>query len=838
MRAVSALLLASIFLSSTSIGSTLGEETVTHGSVSGEAGERVASENVERFENGAALQAQESEPRARQEGHGSETSTHTQETGSGSGTTSYAAAIAAAATGVEDGACSAADGSSCGAAGNEQQQQLKGKAAVSVETGEQDGIRIEYVGTAEGTLPEIDRPSSSSPPRGGIDDNPTATAAAETEFELLRCDGESYDRDGAEGGLTAKGVWNHLRSKLETSWGQSAQRIAPDTHRTPVEGESDAAVVAAAAAAAAAAGLGQALAVVGAPVSYLFGMLGGVPGWFSDAVFEVDLKAGSADDHLPERLVLVQSRPRILELACSLVTSPIFPPLVDERRGSAAAANAAIPALLPRLVREFCSANAPFPGKVVSRPCRAAALLAAEQASAAQQPQEKQLQQHSEGWVSTIVQASLSAVGLGARAGNGGGGSGGATLGISGGGAGVCECAAGGAGPCTIRAPPGRDPCLYVELGDVTKSARRGVGAATGSTNGSFGAEDVVASSTVELRTYSLETAAATMTTAEQQARGSGWWEGSSGLAGASSVESGGGAVSTAKDNLVGLWSSAERFWRPPSSVSVPVYPAMLVTGVALLFLAQPLSESRVFHYLLSAVFGGAFGAAAMVLRAVKSPQQAFLRLLLFFGITAWLVMSAGVDLIPSPAELLYNVPDVMLAFWIEGFAGVPWAGKAFFAASGLAGVMTTRWHGLLLDDGDNGWLNGQASIRRTLTATGMWLVYHGVSDTDVGMALVLLAMASPDLSHVARRYSMWNNSSKWYRAGNKLSQQEYEAQGNEYTRQALAELREITDEDPSIIRKLKSHSRRKMTAFLQSGEHIVGSAEENGRGGGGCNVQ
>ncbi|CAM9386320.1 unnamed protein product, partial [Hapterophycus canaliculatus] len=557
------------------------------------------------------------------------------------------------------------------------------------------------------------------------------------EFELLRCDGESYDRDGAEGGLTARGVWYHLRSKLEESWGKNVQRIAPGAFGPPSEGESDAA------AAAAAAGLGQALAVVAAPVSYLFGMLGGVPGWFSDAVFEVDLKAGSTDNYLQQRLVLVQNRPRILELACSLVTTSIFPPLVEERReGAAAAVAAAIPAFLPRLVREFCSADAPFPGKVVSRPCRAAAVLAAVEASAGLQQQQ---QQPAGGWVSTILRASLSAVGFGASGRNGAGGADGATIGISGEGAGVCECAAGGAGPCTIRAPPGRDPCLYVELGDITKSARRGRGAGIGGgggggdgsssssstkngRNGSFGAENLVASSAVELRTYSLETTTAMLTTAEQQARAA---------KGGGAVPSASAVAALVEDALAGLWYATTRFLRPPPSVSVPVYAALLVAGVALLLLAQPLSESRVFHYLLSAVFGAVFGAAALVLRAVKSPRQAFLRLLLLCGIAGWLVMSAGVDLVPSPTELLCNVPGAMMVFWTGGFAGFPWAGKFFFAASGLAGVMTTRWHGLLLDDGDNGWyatFNGQASIRRTLTATGIWLVYHGVSDTDVGM--------------------------------------------------------------------------------------------------------
>ena len=37
------------------------------------------------------------------------------------------------------------------------------------------------------------------------------------------------------------------------------------------------------------AGLGQALVMATAPMSYVFGVLGGVPGWFSDVVFEVKI---------------------------------------------------------------------------------------------------------------------------------------------------------------------------------------------------------------------------------------------------------------------------------------------------------------------------------------------------------------------------------------------------------------------------------------------------------------------------------------------------------------------------------------------------------------------
>ena len=92
-----------------------------------------------------------------------------------------------------------------------------------MKTGEQDGVRIDFLGTSDGTSPELAPPPS--PPNGR--DNPSAAgaaavtaAAAEMPFGLLRCDGESY-RDGEEGGLTVKGVCDHMLRKLM----ESAQRV-------------------------------------------------------------------------------------------------------------------------------------------------------------------------------------------------------------------------------------------------------------------------------------------------------------------------------------------------------------------------------------------------------------------------------------------------------------------------------------------------------------------------------------------------------------------------------------------------------------------------------------
>ncbi|CAM9783279.1 unnamed protein product, partial [Ectocarpus fasciculatus] len=522
------------------------------------------------------------------------------------------------------------------------------------------------------------------------------------EFELLRCDGGIH-RDAAaaaDGGLTVKGVWSHLRSKLERSW-ENAQRIVPSADNASREGAEFAAKTGstqdAASSAGGGAGIGwQVLAVATAPVSHLFGMLGGMPGWFSDAVFEVNQTGGSAYNDLSQRLVLVENRPRLLDLACSLVAPTLHPQPPAAAAAAAAAATAteaaaAVPAFVPRLVRKLCSSDAPFPGKVVSRPCR----VAIEAKATAPQPS---------GWVSTMVQAWLSSAG-------GGGGGGDAISAIIGSGGGVCECA--GRGPCTIRASPGREPCLHVEVGDVAR--RRG-----GSSGGAgFSAESVESTSAIRLRTYSLAT-----TTPGARASS------------AEGKDAAAAAAAAVSDALVALHTAAVRLGLP-SSVAVPVYAAMLLAGVALLLVAEPLSESRAFHYLLSALLGGVVGAAAAVLRALKNPRRSLLRLLLLCGVVTWLVVAAGVDHIPSPAELLSSLPGVMLAFWSMGLSSFPWAGKACFAASGLAGVLTTWRQGLFLEEADEArgsWFNGQACIRRVLTFSGIVLVYNGVSDADVGM--------------------------------------------------------------------------------------------------------
>lgn len=117
------------------------------------------------------------------------------------------------------------------ATSDKRQQQPTGQGAVSVQMGEQDGVSIEFVGQAEGTVPSPAGGSSRKvPAAAGERPSPTTLSTLASpvqpghhggvEFELLRCDGGSFVA-GEDGGLTVKGVCDHMIGKLT----QSAQQV-------------------------------------------------------------------------------------------------------------------------------------------------------------------------------------------------------------------------------------------------------------------------------------------------------------------------------------------------------------------------------------------------------------------------------------------------------------------------------------------------------------------------------------------------------------------------------------------------------------------------------------
>lgn len=159
----------------------------------------------------------------------------------------------------------------------------------------------------------------------------------------------------------------------------------------------------------------------------------------------------------------------------------------------------------------------------------------------------------------------------------------------------VCKCAEGGHGPCIIRVAPGREPCLYLEVDDATKRGE------------AFGPGSIDASSLVKLRTFPLA-----MPSVKSQTRTNHGQENNGGR------ELLGRILAALQPMVAG--------WALPTSISVPTLPARLLGGFALLFVAEPLSESRVFHYILSAMLGALIGAFALIVRELGNPRRALLR--------------------------------------------------------------------------------------------------------------------------------------------------------------------------------------------------------------------
>lgn len=292
--------------------------------------------------------------------------------------------------------------------------------------------------------------------------------------------------------------------------------------------------------------------------------------------------------NLQQQILLVQDPPRSLQIACALLAPSLrharpTPLTLARTRGSSPLSLSTWSSWFGRVGRSMCHLNSPFPGKSVVHPCR---------------PVERK----TPSWMGNLLQKILASVGIDIDS------FGANDEAASGGWSRACHCASDESGPCVVRAAPGREPCVYVEIAGSERwgQTRR------------HGADAINATSAVELATYSLPLAKDSMQTVSSSIT----------KAATQTLEENRGFQRPAA-GLLETWealrtSAAERGL--PSSVTVPTYMARLAVGAILLFLARPLSESRVFHYLLSALLGGVVAATAMLLRALGNPRQKLLR--------------------------------------------------------------------------------------------------------------------------------------------------------------------------------------------------------------------
>lgn len=275
------------------------------------------------------------------------------------------------------------------------------------------------------------------------------------------------------------------------------------------------------------------------------------------------MKDDGIGNDLSQRVLLVQDPPRTLRLTCSALSTLLFPPAEPSAASSPASATSKV----ARVFRSVCRTTSLFPGKEISRPCHVKAV-------------------QSKGWMSTVMRTMLSLFRPGS-VGNGDRGSGGTSE--------VCKCAEGGRGPCTIRVAPGREPCLYLEVDNATKKGE------------AFGPGSIETTSGVKLRTFPLAMPSVTSRTKINHGQ-----------------ENGGGKELIGR--ILAALQPMAAGWTLPTSIVVPTFPVRLLGGFALLVVAEPLSESRVFHYILSGMLGALIGALALIVRELGNPRRALLR--------------------------------------------------------------------------------------------------------------------------------------------------------------------------------------------------------------------
>ncbi|CAM9189395.1 unnamed protein product [Choristocarpus tenellus] len=467
--------------------------------------------------------------------------------------------------------------------------------------------------------------------------------------------------------------------------------------------------------------------------SVLYGVLGSVPGWFSEVVFEVNTTPTktSGASGLPGRLILAQEPHWLARQACQILL-----PGKNFHDDNLGRGDIPTPGFLARFLCSHIVSQ--VPGWDVSRPC-----LGKE----GQCSKDKDML----GWLVTFLVDDWE-------------------MGLGGGGASCC-CALGGSGPCVVRAAPGRQPCLYLEEQLGWQAEVPGEGTGVGGVNFTSRVEFITAGGRL-LSEVQVE---------GEGDRGQGW-----GSAAWLKVVSNG--ISWV------LWG-------------LPLNPLRIMVGIALLWHAQGLSCWRLFHYGLSGVLGVGVAMAVLSFRMVgearKTVDTTPLGFALGVSIIAFLLVGPP-SLLVMALSWASRGPQVVIStsllFWEHGLGNsYPWAGKAFFMASALMGILITRMLGLFLEDPrpDGGflssWLNGRASLCRAIKLLGVHLLITGVSSLEVGITLSVAALCTPTLSHWANRIYMWRNKSR-YRAAYHLSEEEYQRQGELYTAKALEELRQAQE--------------------------------------------
>ena len=306
----------------------------------------------------------------------------------------------------------------------------------------------------------------------------------------------------------------------------------------------------------------------------------------------------------------------------------------------------------------------------------------------------------------------------------------------------------------------------------------------------------------------------------------------------------------------------------------LPLYVFNFLVGLLFLWLAEPLSESTIFHVFLSAVLGlfsGLLLAGVVLnqmLRTVKKLQP-------FSGLATLVTSVVGVVVYQrfwGGAEMLVLLAGALGSMW-----GDPW-GQAYMVGSGLLGVGLAWGLGWWEETEEEcrekrggwikAWFNGQRNIRVGLTVLGLSFLWRSVPTPTLRVVVVVVVMLREWWGYALHRLHIYRHRSpdtrrflaregregrraggRGYRArvgdddddddGDDIEKEEEE---DTYTTQALRGLRTYVQKNPESAYKVR-HGRGEIERFKGGGPDYVGGDEEEeeegegGRKGRGCSV-
>lgn len=316
----------------------------------------------------------------------------------------------------------------------------------------------------------------------------------------------------------------------------------------------------------------------------------------------------------------------------------------------------------------------------------------------------------------------------------------------------------------------------------------------------------------------------------------------------------------------------------------LPRYLANLLLGFLLLYLAEPLSESRLFHLVVGAALGLGSGLvlAALLLNHLL---RTFKRLQPFSGLATLLSSAATVLLFQrfgreSPfllaRQLLQTLwadtkvrrtEDLRSTFIKHDIdqphtkqtshqppprpstppPKIPQQGQYLVLGSAALGVALTLGFGWFTESEEEarakpGWLrvhfNGQANLRKGLRLWGLYALLHSCPNPDYGGLVVLLFLAWDNLAYAGRRLHMFLHRSP--DTTKYLAQPHVAVVGDDVTKRELERLRKHVQENPQAAQRVQRGADA-LARFKAGGPDAVrdwGDGEEDGGGRGWCVVQ